>query len=108
MDQLELLTAMTDEDEDSILQAYLDNAESIILNKLYPYIEYDEDGKEKVHTLPNRYKNLQVRIAAYLLNKRGAEGETSHVENGVSRHYGASDIPADMLREIVPFGKVLV
>ena len=108
MNQLELLMEMTDEEDDSILQAYLDNAESIILNKIFPYIEYDKDGNEKAHTLPNRYKNLQVRIAAYLLNKRGAEGETAHVENGISRHYGASDIPDDMMNEITPFAKVLL
>lgn len=107
MEQLELLQTMTDEDDDSILQAYLDNAKQIILNKLYPYIEYDNSGNEILHEMPQRYVGLQTRMASYFLNKRGAEGERQHNENGVYRIYGASDVPEDMLREIVPFGKVL-
>lgn len=103
MEQLEFLRNITDEDDDDILQAYLDNAEEIILNKLYPYRD-----DETEYTLPKKYQNLQTRIAAYFCNKSGAEGETSHVENGVSRHYGASDVPNDMMNEITPFAKVLV
>lgn len=106
MDQITLLQSMTDEDDESILQAYLDNAESIILNKLYPYDEYDDSGELIVHTLPSKFQALQVRIAAYFLNKRGADGETQHNENNVYRIYGASDVPAEMLREITPYGKL--
>ena len=101
MDQLVLLQAMTDETDETILQAHLDNAESIILNKLYPF----DDGEE--HTLPSKYQGLQTRISAYMLNKRGAEGESSHQENGVYRLYGSSDIPKDMLNEITPYGGVI-
>ena len=107
MDQMEFLETTTDESEESILQAYLDNAKQIILNKLYPYIEFDSEGKEVLHEMPQRYKHLQTRMAIYFLNKRGAEGQSQHNENGVYRIYGASDVPEDMLREIVPFGKVL-
>ena len=44
----------------------------------------------------------QVEIAVYLMNKRGAEGESAHSENGVSRTYENGDVPASMLRGIVP------
>ena len=37
-----------------------------------------------------------------MLNKRGAEGEVSHTENGISRTYEKADIPTSMLRTIVP------
>ena len=103
MEQIEFLKTITDEDDDDILQAYLDNAEEIILNKLHPYMD-----DETEYTLPKKYKNLQCRIAAYFCNKSGADGQLSHVENGVSRHYGASDVPSDMLNEITPFAKVLI
>lgn len=50
----------------------------------------------------------QVEIAAYMLNKRGAEGETAHSENGVSRSYEDGDIPATLLRRITPMAGVLL
>jgi hypothetical protein len=45
---------------------------------------------------------LQCEIAAYLLNKRGAEGQTSHTENGITRNYGGADVPESMLSSIIP------
>jgi hypothetical protein len=44
-----------------------------------------------------------VEIAAYLLNKRGAEGQTSHSENGISRGYESGSIPESMLSDVLPF-----
>ena len=46
---------------------------------------------------------LQVEIAAYLMNKRGAEGETYHGENGVNRTYENASVPASMLAGVTPF-----
>ena len=43
-----------------------------------------------------------MRMTVVLLNKRGADGESMHIENGINRHYGAAEVPAEMLREIVP------
>jgi len=45
---------------------------------------------------------LQLEIATYLLNKRGAEGQTAHSENGISRSYESADVPSSMLNQIVP------
>jgi hypothetical protein len=91
-----LLESMTDETDDDILSVALDNAESVILNRLYPF---GADGT----ILPTRYGYLQVRIAAYFLNKRGAEGEVQHNENNVYRYYESGDVPNSLLDEIVPF-----
>ena len=87
--------------EDDLLLMYLTDAERAILNHLYPM---DEDV---AHTLPTRYESRQVEIAAYLYNKRGAEGETSHNENGISRSYENGSIPNSMLSDIIPFGSVI-
>ena len=84
------------------LRDYLDDAESAILNRLYPFATSVE-GKE----LPSRYYELAVRIATYFYDKQGAEGETVHVENGIHRHYEGADIPPSMLAEITPFIEVL-
>lgn len=81
---------------DDVLLAYLSVAGRKIINRAYPYGESDD-------TVPKRYSLLQCEIAAYLLNKRGAEGQTSHSENGISRSYESADVPESMLNEVVPF-----
>lgn len=92
--------AMSEESDPVAVGYYLDNAAEIILNQLHPF---DEDWLLQENlTVPARYLNLQMRMAVVLLNKRGADGESMHIENGVNRHYGSADIPADMRREIVP------
>jgi len=92
---LKLLTGATDS-EDGLLLALLSLAEGKILERLYPY----DHSKE---TMPTRYVGKQIEIAVYLYNKQGAEGQTAHSENGISRTYGSADVPESMLRGIAPF-----
>ena len=82
-------------DSDEVLSTYLKLAGRKIINRAYPY---DSD----VTAVPTKYGTLQCEIAAYMLNKRGAEGQTMHTENGITRQYGDADVPPSMLKEIVP------
>lgn len=82
-------------DTDEVLSTYLKLAGSKILSKAYPY-------DDTVTEIPVKYEYLQIEIAAYMLNKRGAEGQTSHSENGISRTYENADIPASMLKAVTP------
>jgi hypothetical protein len=43
----------------------------------------------------------------YLYNRQGSEGETYHSENGINRTYASANVPDDLLKGIVPLGKVL-
>lgn len=86
------------EDDTGILEVYLKLAEQAVLNRMYPFRENFE-GME----VPDKYVMAQLTIANYLLNKRGAEGQIQHIENGIHRNYGSSGIPEAMLQEIVPF-----
>ena len=81
---------------DDVLLTYLTIAGRKIINRAYPF-------REDVDIVPKRYGILQCEIACYLLNKRGAEGETSHSENGISRAYGSADVPESMLSDVIPF-----
>ena len=81
---------------DDILLTYLTIAGEKIINRAYPY-------DDTVDIVPKRYEMLQCEIASYLLNKRGAEGETSHSENGISRSYENGDVPDSLLNTITPF-----
>ena len=80
---------------DDVLISYLAIAGRKILNRAYPY-------DDTVTEVPRRYGYLQCDIAAYLLNKRGAEGQTAHSENGISRSYESADVPESMLSEVIP------
>lgn len=80
------------------MSVYLDMAGAKIMERLYPYKE-NWDGLE----VPDKYAMLQLKIAAYMLNKRGAEGQVQHIENGVHRNYGDADVPESMLSSVAPF-----
>ena len=85
---------------DDVLISYLAIAGRKIINRAYPY-------DDTVDEVPRRYGYLQCDIAAYLLNKRGAEGQIGHTENGISRSYASADVPESMLSEVVPHVGVL-
>ncbi len=92
---------MAEVSDDEMVGYYLDNAKEILLNQLHPFDETWEDE------VPPRYINLQMRMTVVLLNKRGADGESVHIENGIHRHYSAGDIPGEMLREVTPRAVIL-
>ena len=91
----------TDADwSDNVILTYLKIAGQKILNRAYPY---DNDITE----VPARYSILQCEIATYLINKRGAEGQTSHSENGISRSYESADVPESMLKDVISYCGVI-
>jgi hypothetical protein len=79
-----------------LLLYLLELAEQKIIEKLYPF----DDTKT---TIPERYQTKQVEIALFLYNKRGAEGEVSHNENGMNRTYENADVPESLMRGIAPY-----
>lgn len=98
VDMLRRMMEPNDDTDRGVLEVYLELAGQKILNRMYPY-KTEYDGLE----VPDRYLSIQLKIANYLLNKRGAEGQIQHIENGIHRNYGAADIPDGMLTEVVPY-----
>ena len=97
MDKLAMLKAMVGaSDSDEVLSTYLSLAGNKIIRKAFPY-------DNTVTEVPPQYESLQVEIACYMLNKRGAEGETQHNENGINRSYENADIPNSLMNQVVPF-----
>ena len=100
-EKLQLLKAIVGgSDTEEVLLAYLNIAGNKIINRAYPYGTYETE-------VPVRYDFLQCEIAAYLLNKRGAEGQTSHSENGISRSYESADVPESLLGAVTPMCGVI-
>lgn len=102
MDNLERLKLRTDEENEDILSDCLETAKNAILSRRYPFQEWPTDDDSNV-TLEARYTDLQFRIALDLYNKQGAEGETAHSENGISRTYESSWISEQLLSEVTPY-----
>ena len=81
---------------DFLLSYLLEQSEGIILNRRYPF------GAPEGATLSAMHEQIQLRIAVELFSKMGAEGQTMHTENGVSRTWEAGDVSPSLLRQIIP------
>ena len=73
MTQTEKLKIRLPEISDAEAESYLDTAKAAIMARRYPFEDFPNE-------LESRYLDLQLRIAADLYAKAGAEGETSHSE----------------------------
>lgn len=100
LEQLKCLLGISGAEEDILLSTLLTLAAQKILDRAYPY-------DPEVTEVPQRYVGKQLEIAVYLYNKRGAEGQTSHNENGISRTYESADVPESLMRGITPFVGVI-
>ena len=81
MDKLIALQEMLapDSDTDEVLTHMLRSAAALVLNRMYPF------GYDDTTVVPSRYEQIQLQLAVELYSKRGAEGQTGHSENGISR-----------------------
>ena len=79
-----------------LLMVLVEQAEGIVLNRRYPL------GVPENAIVPKAYEHIQLQIAVELFSKMGAEGQTSHSENGINRTYEAADVSPSLLRKIVP------
>ena len=95
-DKFALIKAMTDEEDNSVISAFLSMAGEAICHYCDPYGTLDPED------IIAKYGSAQSKLAAYFLNKRGADGQTSHSENGISRSFESGDIPPSIMREITP------
>lgn len=103
-EMIALVESMSGESSDAVVSAYLSMAGQQIINYVYQMFTYEERAEL---TVPTCYQQKQVEFAVYMLNKRGAEGQTVHNENGINRSYENGGIPQSMFKGIIPFCRVL-
>lgn len=84
---------LPDTDTDEVLDGMVSMAETLILNRMYPF------GYEESVTVPPRYEQIQIQLAVELYTQRGAEGQTSHSENGINRSWAET---SPTLRLVIP------
>jgi len=80
-------------ESDEVLQFYLDNARDIICEIRNSNIVED------------KFLTTQIKIAIEMYNKRGAEGEVGHTENGIGRSYEKAEVSSSLLSQITPMVK---
>jgi len=95
-EKIVLVEAMTDETDEDVISAFLAMAGDAIYNYADPFQTSDKTE------LLSKYGGVQAKAAAYYINKRGADGQTTHSENGISRGYESGDLPNSLLKEITP------
>lgn len=81
---------------DELLLYLLEQSEGIILNRRYPF------GAPEGAVLSAMHEQIQLRVAVEMFSKMGAEGQTEHAENGITRKWEAADVSPSLLRTIVP------
>lgn len=107
-DKLELAEKLAgveaaDSDSSSLLaDVYLPAAMWVILEARNPF-----DAELSESSWEARYDCLQCEIAVDLFNRRGAEGEVSHKENGVDRTWASANVSRALMQRIVPKAKVV-
>lgn len=90
---------------DEKLNTYLALAANEILNWLY----WDIGGvPENVTEVPSRYDGVQIYAVIAGYTHAGSEGEQSHIENGVHRHFNYDDMVAYIrdTRHVTPYVRV--
>ena len=77
---------------EDVVNTFFQLSKNAILLRRYPYVQNLGDKE-----LPSMYDSLCVRLAVYMYNKQGAEGEISHTENGVSIKWENGDLPESLI-----------
>ena len=85
---------------EDVVNTFFQLSKNAILLRRYPYVQNLGDKE-----LPSMYDGLCVRLAVYMFNKQGAEGEISHTENGVSIKWENGDLPDSLMSEIIPLSE---
>lgn len=98
-EMIETIKYLAEEPDEKTVLAYFNLAKGKVLAQAFPYKDVAE--------LPAKYESITIEITVFMLNKRGAEGEQRHSENGIDRTFDSADIPTDLLRKITPCVGVL-
>lgn len=87
---------------DATLNEYLDFAEEEIINQVYAIT-----GLPETPSMPSEYNGIQIFAVVNGLNTQGAESETTHGENGITRTFKYPDMVQYIRNNVFPYVKVV-
>lgn len=103
MERLDKLKVLLDPPPtDDVLTTYLSLADDLILNRMYPY-----GVPVGVDSIPTKYYPISVQIACEMFLKKGAEGELTHTEAGITRQYANGTFSSELLKSVTPYCGVI-
>lgn len=108
-DAQKLLTVKTlledggDVPSDEKLNTYIAVAGNEILAWMYHLVG---GVPSNVTAVPSKYEGVQVYAVVVGYTQAGAEGEQTHIENGVQRHFRYSDMLDYIHNNVLPFVRV--
>ena len=88
---------------DEKLTAYLSIAKSEILAWIYHLVG---GVPEDVTVVPSKYDNTQIYAVIAGYTQAGAEGEQTHIENGVHRHFRYAEMLDYIHNNVLPLVRV--
>ena len=94
---------ITGSDEDALLNTYLSLASAEILSALYAVHGSVPSGAE----MPSIYDTTQIMAVVEGYSQSGAEGETTHNENGINRTFRNADMTEYIRKSVTPYVKVV-
>ena len=97
---MEYLGDEVTESDKPVLLILVNRAIRKVCTKRYPF-GYSDDEKTKA---VEKYRDTIFEAAVYYWAKQGADGESSHSENSISRTYNAEDA---IFFDVIPMVKVM-
>lgn len=92
-----------DSSEDDTIEVYLTASQKEILSWRYSY----SSSAEIPEVVPAEYEMTQVMSVVAGYSQRGAENETWHSENGISRTFKYGDMLSYIRANVIPIAKVI-
>lgn len=96
----DLMVLLETSEEDKILPVLIRQAERNVVEKRYPFGSTDTEKSDAI----KKYEGIIFKAVIYAYNKQGAEGQSSHSENGISRTWINEE---SLYEDIVPMAKTL-
>ena len=96
------LLTISDSSVDTLISNYLTLAKDEILN-----YRYNGEIPEEVTDVPTRYEMVQVMAVVTGYSMNGAENETTHTENAITRQFRYADMIAYIRSKVIPLAKVV-
>lgn len=88
---------------DETLATYIELAGSEILAWMYHLVGGVPDD---VISVPPKYESIQIYAVIAGWTHAGAEGEQTHIENGVHRHFMYEDMIGYIHNHVLPYARV--
>ena len=107
-EKLEIVKTLLDDGSaavpsDAVLTTYIKVAGYEIIDWMYHLIGGTPEGMSEV---PGKYEQTQIYAVVAGWTHAGSEGEQTHIENGVHRHFVYSDMLDYIHNKVLPYVRV--